>query len=218
MPLQTFYNLIEDRKREILKIAYEEFAFNSYLSASLSTIIKKLGVAKGSFYRYFENKFDLYSYLIQNAYEMRMNQLGNLLNDKDLSFFEIIRENFRDKIIFDLQNPLESMFLYSALQESNEEETGTVVKDMIKSVLKFVTQLIQKYQQKGELSDSVSPEVAAHFIFQTQLGIYEYLAAFKGIDFKESIKNGRLFSLSEKEIMKVVDEMLTIIKSGLKAK
>ena len=217
MPLQTFYNLDETRKNEILRISYEEFAFTNYLTASLSNIVKKLGVAKGSFYRYFEHKFDLYSYLIQNAYEMRMHQLDNLLENEDLSFFEIIRENFHDKIIFDLKHPLESIFLYNALQESNIEETGTVVKDMINGVLKFVTQLVQKYQQKGELNPEISAEVAAHFIFQTQLGIYDYLATFKGIDFKESIKNGHLFSVSESEIMMVVDEILVLLKKGLKA-
>ena len=215
MPLQTFFNLDKTRKSNILKVAYEEFAFNNYQTASLSNIVKTLGVAKGSFYRYFENKFDLYSYLIQNAYVMRMTQLNILLENEDLSFFEIIRENFRDKILFDLNYPLESIFLYNALQESNMEETGSVVKDMISEVLKFITSLVRKYQQKGELNPMISPDIAAHFIFQNQLGIYDYLAKFKGINFKEVIKNGRLFSVSEEEIMYVVDEMLAIIKTGL---
>lgn len=218
MPLQTFYNLDNSRRDEILKISYEEFAFNNYLTASLSNVVKKLGVAKGSFYRYFKNKFDLYSYLIQNAYEMRMNQLGNLLGDENLSFFEIVRENFRDKVIFDLNHPLESIFLYNAFQESNLEETGTVIKDMIDKVLKFVMQLVKKYQQNGELNKEIPAEIAAHFIFQTQLGIYDYLATFKGINFKESIKNGHLFSMSEAEIMKVVDEILALLKTGLNSK
>lgn len=217
MPLQTFYNLDKTRKSEILKIAYEEFAFNDYQTASLSNIVKRLGVAKGSFYRYFEHKFDLYSYLIQNAHVMRMTQLNILLGNEDLSFFEIIRENFRDKVLFDLKFPLESIFLYNALQESNQEETGTVIKDMIGEVLKFITTLIRKYQQRGELNSQISPDIAAHFIFQNQLGIYDYLANFKGIDLKNIIKNGRLFSISEEEIMEVVNKMLEIIKTGLKA-
>ena len=217
MPLQTFYNLDKNRQSEILKAAYEEFAFNNYQTASLSNIVKKLGVAKGSFYRYFEHKLDLYSYLIQNAYVMRMTQLNILLGNEELSFFEIIRENFRDKVLFDLKYPIESIFLYNALQESDLEETRNVVKDMISEVLKFIASLVHDYQQKGELNPEISPEIAAHFIFQNQLGIYDYLAKFKGIDFKKVIKNGRLFSVSEEEIMNVVDEMLEIIKTGLKA-
>lgn len=216
MALQTFHNLKPERKEEILKAAYEEFAFNSYLTASLSNIIKKLGIAKGSFYRYFENKSDLYAYLIQNAYEMRMGQLDNLLENENLKFFDIIRENFRDKVIFDLKYPLESIFLYNAMQESNLEQTGTIVKDMIAGIMKFVSDLVRKYQEKGELNSAVSPDLASFFIFQSQLGIYEYLSAYKGINFKECIKNGHLFSVSEEEIMRIVDEIIVILKSGLK--
>lgn len=217
MPLQTFFNLDNERKKQILQASYEEFAFSTYQLASVSNIVKKLGVAKGSFYRYFENKFDLYSYLIRSVYEMRMDQLDDPLEKEDLSFFEIIRENFRNKIKFDLNHPLESIFLYNAMQESHEEETGAVINELISGVLKFTSQLIQKHQEEGKLNLFVSPKLAAYFIFQSQLGIYEYLAAFKGINFKDSIKNGRLFSVSEDEIMKTVDEMLEIIKSGLKA-
>lgn len=217
MPLQTFYNLDETRKNEILKISYEEFAFTGYHSASLSNIVKKLGVAKGSFYRYFENKFDLYAFLLQNAYKMRMGQLHKLLDDENIGFFEIIRENFRDKVNFDLDNPLESIFLYNAMQESDLEETGTIISDLIINVMKFTSSLVKKYQQKGELNAEISPDIAAHFIFQSQLEIYDYMAKFKGHDFKESIRKGHLFSMSEAEIMNVVDEILALLKAGLKA-
>jgi hypothetical protein len=145
-----------------------------------------------------------------------MDQLDDLLENEKLEFFEILRENFRDKVVFDLNHPLESIFLYNALQESNHEETGTVVKDMINGVMKFVAELVRKYQGKGELNPSVSPELASFFIFQSQLGIYEYLSAYKGINFRECIKSGHLFSVSETEIMNIVDEIIVVLKSGLK--
>ncbi len=49
MPLQTFYNLDKSRKSEILKVSYEEFAFTNYHKASVSNIVKNLGIAKGKF-------------------------------------------------------------------------------------------------------------------------------------------------------------------------
>ncbi len=131
---------------------------------------------------------------------MRMTQLNILLGNENLSFFEIIRENFHDKVLFDLNYPLESIFLYNALQESNLDETGTVVKDMISEVLKFIASLVRKYQQRGELNPGISPEIAAHFIFQTQLGIYDYLAKFKGIDFKKVLKMVGFFRFQKKKL------------------
>lgn len=216
MALQTFHNLGRERNDFILKASYQEFAFNTYQTASLSNIVKKVGVAKGSFYRYFENKSSLYSYLLDNAYKMRMEQLGGLLENKNLGFFEIIRENFRNKVQFDLSHPLESIFLYNAYLESNSTEVAPLIQNQKIKIHQFVIDLIYQFQIKGELNPSVSAELAAHFIFQTQLGIYDYLAVIKGINFRESIKNGRVFAVPEDEVMAVVNDILSIIKSGLK--
>lgn len=51
MPLKTFENLPPERKKEIINAGLEEFSLHDFRSASLSKIIEKLGIAKGSFYR-----------------------------------------------------------------------------------------------------------------------------------------------------------------------
>jgi len=103
------------------------------------------------------------------------------------------------------------------MQESNVKETGAVISDLILNVIKFTSSLIKKYQLKGELNAEISPDVTAHFIFQLQLGIYDYLAKFKSVDFIESTKDGHLFSLHEDEMMDVVDDILLLLKKGLEA-
>jgi AcrR family transcriptional regulator len=50
--------------------ALEEFSGNDFESASLSDIIGRLGIAKGSFYRYFESKEALFDYLRQLCGEL----------------------------------------------------------------------------------------------------------------------------------------------------
>lgn len=52
-------------KRQIINVSLEEFSRNDFESASLSAIISRLHLAKGSFYRYFESKDALYEYLIK---------------------------------------------------------------------------------------------------------------------------------------------------------
>ena len=113
MPLQTFLNLSEERQKEILDVAFEEFALHEYKVASISNIVKKLNIAKGSIYRYFDNKKDLYFYLIQVASEMRFSEIDDLFADPNHDLFESITENFFRKVLFDLQNPLISGFLYA---------------------------------------------------------------------------------------------------------
>jgi AcrR family transcriptional regulator len=216
MALKTFHNLKDEQREKIIKAAFEEFAFYPYQTASLSNIIKKVGVAKGSFYRYFENKISLYSHLLDHAYEMRMEQLSELLDTPTYDFFDILRENFRNKVLFDLAHPLESIFLYNAYLDNSSEEIQPLIQDLKLRVVEKTTGIIRQFQDSGKLTRSVSPEFAAHFIFQALLGIYDYLALAKGINFSESIKNGHLFAIPEAEVMEAVDELLRIIESGLK--
>ena len=61
--LKTFKNLPPERQEEIILVSLEEFALHEYETASLSAIISKLDLAKGSFYRYFENKHRLLIYI-----------------------------------------------------------------------------------------------------------------------------------------------------------
>ncbi len=53
MPQATFFNLPEEKRQKILECALDEFAAHDYDSASVSKIVAKAGIAKGSLYQYF---------------------------------------------------------------------------------------------------------------------------------------------------------------------
>ena len=67
MPKQTFHNLPDAKRAAFLEAAIAEFATRDYESASISQIVATLGIAKGSVYQYFDDKRDLYLYLIDWA-------------------------------------------------------------------------------------------------------------------------------------------------------
>lgn len=54
----------ELRRREILYAAIEVFAEKGYKKAHISDVVKKVGIAKGTFYLYFDSKKDLFLELI----------------------------------------------------------------------------------------------------------------------------------------------------------
>lgn len=66
MPKRTFFNLPEEKRRRILDCAVDEFAEHGYDMASISRMVAAAGIAKGSFYQYFEDKEDLYGYVIDS--------------------------------------------------------------------------------------------------------------------------------------------------------
>ena len=65
MPKSTFNNLPANKRKLVQNICLEEFSSHSFAEASVSRMVKALGIAKGSIYQYFKDKFDLYTYLIQ---------------------------------------------------------------------------------------------------------------------------------------------------------
>lgn len=69
MPTARFHKLKTIKKRNFLQAAYAEFALHDYPSASISQLVATLKMAKGSIYQYFENKQELYNYLINHAHE-----------------------------------------------------------------------------------------------------------------------------------------------------
>src|ERR1700722_11176520 len=64
MPKPTFLRLPDDRRELIVREAIGEFAERAYAEASLSRIARRTGIAKGSFYQYFDDKLDLYRWLL----------------------------------------------------------------------------------------------------------------------------------------------------------
>ena len=60
MPKETFNNLNEEKKQAILEVLKDEFQTKPFYDVNVKTIVEKLGIARGSFYQYFENLEDSY--------------------------------------------------------------------------------------------------------------------------------------------------------------
>jgi len=64
MPTKTFFNLSEKKRQRLIDAAMKEFAHVPVNKASIANIIKNAEISRGSFYQNFEDKKDLYYYLI----------------------------------------------------------------------------------------------------------------------------------------------------------
>jgi AcrR family transcriptional regulator len=71
VPKPTFFNLPPDRRDALVELAVAEFAEQPYRAASVSRVVSRAGVAKGSMYQYFANKRDLYAWLVVEECERR---------------------------------------------------------------------------------------------------------------------------------------------------
>lgn len=66
MPTERFKRLPEEKIEAIRRAGIQEFTRTSLESASINQIIQKADISRGSFYTYFESKYDLLRWLISD--------------------------------------------------------------------------------------------------------------------------------------------------------
>lgn len=64
MPTSTFFNLPASKRERLLDAAVAEFAQKPFGAVSINRIIHAAAIPRGSFYQYFEDKTDLFHYVL----------------------------------------------------------------------------------------------------------------------------------------------------------
>ncbi len=88
MPKSTFFNLKSEKREKIENAIIEEFTKNSFEQLSISNIIQKAQIPRGSFYQYFEDKRDAIQYIIQKFVIREHEKVWELLQETNGDIFE----------------------------------------------------------------------------------------------------------------------------------
>lgn len=102
MPRPRFKKLEEERRRQIMEAALEEFAENGFEGSSYNRIIERVGISKGAMYYYFDDKADLYVTTLEWLGEHKMQLMGQIPLDP---FWEGMRAWTRKALQFATQEP-----------------------------------------------------------------------------------------------------------------
>jgi AcrR family transcriptional regulator len=146
MPKETFYNLSQEKANRIIEAALDEFANVSFDKASINKIIEAAGIPKGSFYQYFDDKKDLYKFIINLSIKRKMESFLPLINEqkeeKTQDIFKIFRALYIAGIHFAKQNPklvaIGNRFLLDVNHPVYHEimkENGNLTNEMIGGLL-----------------------------------------------------------------------------------
>lgn len=210
MPKETFFNLPDEKRQRIIDLALAEFAQNEYDTASISRIVAQAGIAKGSFYQYFENKEDLYTYLLTLGTEAKGQFLGSNPPDPQMGTFAYIRWLSQAGIQFELARPQLSQIAYRAVRSGSLPAT---LKEQARGgAAGFFRQLVEQGQARGDIDSKIDPDLAA-FLFNvvfTELGGYLLNRLQDG----DALVDGRsLFETPEAE--RLFDQVLYILERGM---
>ena len=217
MPLKTYFNLPREQQREILDISYTEFVRNSYENASLNNIIKEIGIAKGSFYRYFVDKFDLYKFLIDNLNQNNLNNFKTLTDSNNQNIYKVVKEYLLMVYDFDQEEPKYSAFLYMVNRNRSTPALDRLVLDYGSKTKDLFTELLRNFYSENRIVRTENIEFLAYNLQHFLNGIIDYISLKYKIDFNENARKGLpLFRIKRSDFEKEADMYIKLIKSIIK--
>ena len=98
MPTRTFFCLPEEKRQRLMDAAVEEFTRACYDKASINKIIHQAGIPRGSFYQYFEDKEDLFHYILEQIEAYVFHIFVNRLNQTKGDLFAAIPGLYQDML------------------------------------------------------------------------------------------------------------------------
>lgn len=216
MPKETFNNLASEKKQAFIKAFLEEFATKNYDKASISVVVKKLKIAKGSVYQYFDNKLDLYLFLKSHCEGIKMAYVMELKRAEYVDFWSYYRAMYESGVLFDLEHPLESKFLYRIGEKENSLELQDFLKEWKEQAITVFTAMLQSEISNGYFRADIPASTMAHFVVSVSMGIGDFLRQQYQIDFDKNIEDGNpVFALQKDRLLESIDQYIELLKKAL---
>lgn len=109
MPKDTFYRLPDEKRERIMAAAEREFLENSFEAASINRIIKEAAIPRGSFYQYFEDKKDIFLYIVSTHKNEAFGFVESFIKDSDGDVFSFMRKAIDFMISAECSEKVEGM-------------------------------------------------------------------------------------------------------------
>ncbi|MFE8697112.1 TetR/AcrR family transcriptional regulator [Cytobacillus sp. FJAT-53684] len=121
----SFDKLKAEKKELIINAAIKEFVQSEFDKASTTDIVREANISKGSLFNYFNNKKELYLYLIEYSIQIIESLYEQFdLNEKDI--FKRIENIGLQKLHIHQKFPLVFDFLATSIHEESIEVKVTI--------------------------------------------------------------------------------------------
>lgn len=109
MPKETFYRLPDEKRERVMAATEREFLENSFEAASINRIIKEAAIPRGSFYQYFEDKKDIFLYIVSTHKNEAFGFVESFIKDSDGDVFSFMRKAIDFMISAECSEKVEGM-------------------------------------------------------------------------------------------------------------
>lgn len=206
MPLDTFFNLPDDKRSRIAVAAVREFAGKGYQRTSMAAVAARAEVAKGSMYQYFKNKKDLFLYICRVSVESKLAYVDEVLKENaGIGFFGLMEKLLADGMRLTRRTPE-----YRGIYRDFNEGVPAEMRDEINREFEAAGQnyyrgLLTAAVGAGEVRADADLDLAAFLVYSLSKEFGEYLV-------------GRMDQVPAEQDEKDVRDFIEILRSGIEVK
>ena len=210
MPKQTFLNLPDEKRKNIINAAIEEFAEYGLENASTNRIVVNSGISKGSFYQYFEDKQDVFMYLLTVLEQEKIEYFkGKHTPSANMDTFQYFRWMIKTGMEFNTSHPLLTQAI-SRVMFGEGMYYGNTFADVRERTAQGLRVMIEQAVARGEVDPSVDVELAV-MIMETWSNAISTYVMNEGMKQKDIMKWVRSAKVQER-----IDKMLYVMEYGLR--
>lgn len=162
MPKPTFLQLSAEKRGRFVEAALDEFSAQPYDLASLSRLVQRLGIAKGSAYQYFDDKRALFVYLVAEGAQRKRAALGAV--PEGLGFWERLELLYRRGLDFQAAEPRWARLLARAAEPSLDPALSALAAEHRAAGHAFLEAELRQAQAAGALRSELDPALTAHLV------------------------------------------------------
>jgi len=210
MPKQTFLNLPDEKRDIIINVAIDEFLEFGLENASTNRIVANSGISKGSFYQYFEDKQDVFMYLLSILEAEKL----AFLDDKrppgmNMDTFDYFRWMIKTGMEFNSTRPRMTQAISRVLL-GDGMYYGKNFADYRQKTIQALRMMIEQAIGRGEVDPSVDVELAVMVMETWSNAISTYIL-------NEGLKQKDIMTwVRSPDTQETIDKLLYVMEYGLR--
>lgn len=174
---------------DILQAARRSFAKHGYAATTIEHIVEEAGLARGSFYTYFESKAHVFRHLVAEIDRRIADQVATLSNKTAMNAYDNLLQSNRNY----LRLVAENADLYRLVDEMAAHDHD-VAKNRLKSHQRHVARVadtIRRWQRTGRADTTIDIDVTAAALVSMLSGFARWMH-LDGDSFEEDVAATRL--------------------------
>ncbi len=212
----------EERKKEFVNAAEELFLEKGYEKTSVSDIVKKVGVAHGLFYYYFDSKEEMIDQIVERMMADILEKLDQITDDEKLS----AEEKMKRFMLHSLSEKKQRGYLMKYYSEKGSPALYFKLLDkIIDRLTPPLVKIVEQGVEEGSFETSY-PEQTVRFWLHGRMFMAPSEEGWDPNRFIENVRSegyilDRLLGTEDEfflsfyeDMLEDVDEMLDVVKEG----